>query len=60
VFVVLMLAVLHENGYGEVQGLATVRQILAYLVAGFTVFSGFHYSVVVAHRLSKPQEAKNE
>jgi cardiolipin synthase (CMP-forming) len=60
VFVVLMLAVLHENGYGDVQGLATVRQILAYLVAGFTVFSGFHYSVVVAHRLSKPQEAKNE
>jgi cardiolipin synthase len=55
VFVVLMLAVFHENGYGDVQGLATVRQILVYLVAGFTVFSGFHYSVVVAHRLSKPQ-----
>jgi cardiolipin synthase len=60
VFVVLMLAVFHENGYGDVQGLATVKQILGYLVAGFTVFSGFHYSVVVAHRLSKPQEAKNE
>ncbi len=58
VFVVLMLAVFHENGYGDVQGLATVRQILVYLVAGFTVFSGFHYSVVVAHRLSKSQEAK--
>src|SRR5579864_793671 len=60
VFVVLMLAVFHENGYGDVQGLAIVKQILGYLVAGFTVFSGFHYSVVVAHRLSKPQEAKNE
>jgi cardiolipin synthase len=58
VFVVLMLAVFHENGYGDVQGLETVRQILAYLVAAFTVFSGFHYSVVVAHRLSKLQEAK--
>jgi hypothetical protein len=28
------------------------RQILVYLVAGFTVFSGFHYSVVVARQLS--------
>ena len=27
--------------------------ILVYLVAGFTVFSGFHYSVVVARRLSQ-------
>jgi cardiolipin synthase len=27
------------------------RQLLGYLVAGFTVFSGFHYSVVVARRL---------
>ena len=27
------------------------RQLLTYAVAGFTVFSGFHYSVVVARRL---------
>jgi hypothetical protein len=33
-----------------------VRQGLVYLVAGFTVFSGFHYSVVVAGRLSQPHE----
>jgi cardiolipin synthase len=29
-----------------------VRMSLGYLVAGFTVFSGFHYSIVVARRLS--------
>ena len=28
------------------------KQVLAYSTAGFTVFSGFHYSVVVARRLS--------
>jgi cardiolipin synthase len=27
------------------------KDALAYLVAGFTIFSGFHYSVVVARRL---------
>ncbi|HEY1865795.1 MAG TPA: CDP-alcohol phosphatidyltransferase family protein [Candidatus Acidoferrales bacterium] len=59
VFVVLLIAVFYEQGYGDAQALATVRQILGYLVAGFTVFSGFHYSIVVAHRLSKPQEVKN-
>jgi cardiolipin synthase len=59
VFVVLLIAVFYEQGYGDAQSLATVRQILGYLVAGFTVFSGFHYSIVVAHRLSKPQEVKN-
>lgn len=30
-----------------------IRQGLVYIVAGFTVFSGFHYSVVVARRLSQ-------
>jgi cardiolipin synthase len=59
VFVVLLIAVSYEQGYGNAQALATVRQILGYLVAGFTVFSGFHYSIVVARRLSKPQEVKN-
>ncbi len=32
-----------------------VRMILGYLVAGFTVFSGFHYSIVVARRLGEQQ-----
>ena len=32
--------------------LGVTEQGLVYLVAGFTVFSGFHYSVVVARRLS--------
>ena len=32
--------------------LATTRELLGYAVAAFTVFSGFHYSVVVARRLS--------
>jgi hypothetical protein len=35
--------------------LQEVTTILGYLVAGFTVFSGFHYSIVVARRLSDQQ-----
>jgi cardiolipin synthase len=31
--------------------LIIVREALAYVVAAFTIFSGFHYSVVVARRL---------
>jgi cardiolipin synthase (CMP-forming) len=27
------------------------RQVLAFIVAGFTIFSGFHYSVIMARRL---------
>jgi cardiolipin synthase len=59
VFVVLLLAAFHRQGYGykDEHFLATARQTLGYLVAGFTIFSGFHYSVVVARRLSQPQEA---
>jgi cardiolipin synthase (CMP-forming) len=59
VFVVLLLAAFHRQGYGykDEHLLATARQMLGYLVAGFTIFSGFHYSVVVARRLSQPQEA---
>jgi cardiolipin synthase len=59
VFVVLLLAAFHRQGYGykDEHFLATARQMLGYLVAGFTIFSGFHYSVVVARRLSQPQEA---
>jgi cardiolipin synthase (CMP-forming) len=46
VFAVLLVIVTHSST------LAFVRQGLVYLTAGFTVFSGFHYSVVVARRLS--------
>jgi hypothetical protein len=45
VFVVLCFAVFH------LEILAVMRQVLTYVVASFTVFSGFHYSVVVARRL---------
>jgi cardiolipin synthase len=33
--------------------LETIQQALVYVVAGLTVFSGFHYSVVVSRRLSQ-------
>ncbi len=46
VFVVLFAAVVHHPL------LDLLRRILVYLVAGFTLFSGFHYSVVIARRLS--------
>lgn len=46
VFTVVLLAV---TGW---QWLYFVRMILGYLVAGITVFSGFHYSIVVSRRLS--------
>ena len=55
VFTILAAAVFHWPAF------FLVRRALAYLVAGFTVFSGFHYSVVVARRLSQepsqPREA---
>jgi cardiolipin synthase (CMP-forming) len=53
VFTVLAAVVSHAAIF------EVARQILIYLVAGFTVFSGFHYSVVVARRLS-PDHGKNE
>jgi cardiolipin synthase len=46
VFTVVALAVFPSHV------LDFARQVLVYLTAGFTVFSGFHYSVVVARRLS--------
>lgn len=46
VFSVLFLAVFN------ISWLQPARQFLGYLVAGFTVFSGFHYSFVIARRLS--------
>jgi cardiolipin synthase (CMP-forming) len=45
VFVVLFAESFH------VDTLDIVRQLLAYIVAAFTIFSGFHYGVVVARRL---------
>ncbi len=47
VFTVVSAAVL---GYPL---LDVLRQVFVYLVAAFTVLSGFHYSVVVARRLNK-------
>ena len=47
VFAVVLLAVT-EWGWLE-----TAKDIIGYLVAGFTVFSGFHYSFTVARRLSE-------
>jgi phosphatidylglycerophosphate synthase len=46
VFTVLAAAVFHHPVFLQ------ARRLLVYVVAGFTVFSGFHYSVVVARRLS--------
>ena len=46
VFAVVLLAVT------EWHWLQIVRMILGFLVAGFTVFSGFHYSIIVSRRLS--------
>lgn len=47
VFVVLLTTMVHPPA------LMIARQALVYLVAGFTIFSGFHYSVVVTRRLSQ-------
>jgi cardiolipin synthase len=45
VFAVVLLAV------ADWHWLMVFRMVLGYLVAGFTVFSGFHYSIVVARQL---------
>jgi cardiolipin synthase len=54
VFAVVLLAVT------DWPWLQFVRMILGYLVAGFTVFSGFHYSIVVSRRLSEQQGSGKE
>jgi len=46
VFAVVLLAVVDWHW------LLVVRNILSYVVAGVTVFSGFHYSIVVSRQLS--------
>jgi cardiolipin synthase len=48
--ILMVLVVLLAEGF-HLPMLESVRQGLAYVVAGFTIFSGFHYSVVVARRL---------
>jgi cardiolipin synthase (CMP-forming) len=48
VFVVVLLAVT------EWTWLLQVRNVLGYLTAALTVFSGFHYSFTIARRLSEP------
>jgi cardiolipin synthase (CMP-forming) len=48
VFVVILLAVT------QWQWLQPARIIIVYLVAGFTIFSGFHYCFTVARRLNEP------
>ena len=48
--ILLVFVVLSAEVFG-LPVLEIMRQFLAYVVAAFTVFSGFHYSVVVAHRL---------
>jgi cardiolipin synthase len=49
VFAVVLLAVT------DWAWLLFVRNIIGYLVAGFTVFSGFHYCFTVARRLNEQQ-----
>jgi len=48
--ILLVFAVLSAEVF-HLPVLAMLRQLLVYAAAGFTVFSGFHYSVVVARRI---------
>jgi len=50
VFAVVLLAV---TDWGWLQ---VTRNIIGYLVAAFTVFSGFHYCFTVARRLNEQQQ----
>ena len=50
VFIVILLAV---TGWGW---LYLVRNIIVYFVAGFTIFSGFHYCFTVARRLNEQHQ----
>jgi cardiolipin synthase (CMP-forming) len=54
VFAVVLLAV------ADWPWLQSFRMVLGYLVAGLTVFSGFHYSIVVSRRLSEQQANAKE
>jgi cardiolipin synthase len=48
--ILMVLLVLLREAF-QLPVLVLPRQLLAYIVAAFTIFSGFHYSVVVARRL---------
>lgn len=50
--ILLVFAVLVNNAFAR-PWTNTLQDALIYLVAGFTVFSGFHYSVIMARRLNK-------
>ncbi len=49
--ILLVFEVLTKAAFPEL-GFALLNSGLRYVVAGFTVFSGFHYSVIIARRLS--------
>jgi cardiolipin synthase len=49
--ILLVFATVTAAGF-PVLDFASVHTVLKYLVAGFTAFSGFHYSVIIARRLS--------
>jgi cardiolipin synthase len=49
--ILLVFEVLTRASFPDM-GLAPVQSALKYLVAGVTIFSGFHYSVIIARRLS--------
>ncbi len=53
--IILVLVVLAANVF-SVPWLAAIETIFVYLVTGFTVLSGLHYSVVIARRLSQQHE----
>jgi cardiolipin synthase len=52
--ILLVVVVLFAEAF-NLPALNPLRVLLAYAVSGFTVFSGFHYSVVVAHRMHHHQ-----
>jgi cardiolipin synthase len=51
--IVLVFAVVAAAAY-QAPWLAKVNHLLIFVVAGLTVLSGFHYSVVIARRLHSP------
>src|SRR5216684_3238133 len=53
--IILMTAAVVLLAVTDWPWLQIVRNIIGYLVAGFTVFSGFHYCFTVARRLNEQQ-----
>jgi len=50
-FQILLVLVVIIGALSPNPALHDARVLLVYLVAGFTIFSGFHYSIVVARKL---------